>query len=54
MPSVHLVDLHHSINFDESTSITASLMNVTDEDYERPDGYNQNGRTWFLSYSKKF
>ena len=54
MPGVHLVDLHHSINFDESTSITASLMNVTDEDYERPDGYNQNGRTWFLSYSKKF
>ena len=54
MPGVHLFDLHHSINFSENTSITASLMNVTDEDYERPDGYNQNGRTWLISYKKKF
>lgn len=54
MPGVHLLDLHHSINFTDTTSITASIMNITDEDYESPDGYNQDGRTWLISYKKTF
>jgi len=54
MPGVHVFDLHHSVNFDNDTSITASLMNATDEDYERPDGYNQDGRNWQITYKKKF
>lgn len=54
MNDLHLFDFHHSIAMNENTNITASIMNITDEDYERPDGYNQNGRTWFLSYNMKF
>ena len=54
MPGVHVLDLHHSVNFANDTSITASLMNAFDEDYERPDGYNQDGRNWAITFKKKF
>ena len=30
------------------------LSNITDEDYERPHGYNQNGRTLTLGFKKTF
>tara|TARA_B100001287_G_scaffold276477_1_gene287459 strand:+ start:850 stop:2619 length:1770 start_codon:yes stop_codon:yes gene_type:complete len=54
MPGVHTFDLHHTVYFDTSTSISASIRNITDESYEQPDGYAQDGRNFAITYSKKF
>lgn len=54
MPGVHTFDLHHTVYFDVSTSISASIRNITDESYEQPDGYAQDGRNFAITYSKKF
>ena len=54
MPGVHTFDLHHTVYFDASTSISASIRNITDESYEQPDGYAQDGRNFAITYSMKF
>ena len=54
MPGVHTFDLHHTVYFDASTSISASIRNITDESYESPDGYAQAGRDFVITYSVKF
>lgn len=32
----------------------AGIDNITDVDYERPDGYNQSNRNFTLGFNKKF
>ena len=54
MPGVHTFDLHHTVYFDASTSISTSIRNITDESYESPDGYAQAGRNFVITYSIKF
>jgi outer membrane receptor protein involved in Fe transport len=35
-------------------TIYGKLSNITDEDYERPDGYNQLGRSFNIGLKKTF
>lgn len=49
MSEINTVDLHHQVG-----PITASIRNMFDEQYEQPDGYNQSGRTFEISYKLKF
>lgn len=53
MPSVTTADLFTEF---EKGGLTfyGKLSNITNEDYERPDGYNQNGRTFTLGFKKTF
>ena len=53
MKSVTTVDLNYNI---EKGGLTfySELSNITNEDYERPDGFNQNGRTFTLGFKKVF
>jgi len=49
MSEINTVDLHHQVG-----PVTASVRNMLDEQYEQPDGYNQTGRTFEISYKVKF
>ena len=53
MPAVTTADLFTEF---EKGGLTfyGKLSNITNEDYERPDGYNQNGRTFNLGFKKTF
>lgn len=53
-PSVNRFDLDHTVYLDHGASITLSVNNITDTQWEQPNGYNQTGRTWMLTYSKNF
>jgi len=54
MPGVHTFDLHHTVYFNTTQSISASIRNITDESYQQPDGYAQAGRNFAITYSVKF
>ncbi len=49
MSAVNTVDVHHQVG-----AVTASVRNILDEQYEQPDGYNQSGRTFEISYKISF
>ena len=49
MSEINTVDLHHQVG-----PVTASVRNMLDEQYEQPDGYNQTGRTFEISYKVRF
>ena len=53
MPSVTTADLFTEF---EKGGLTfyGKLGNITNVDYERPDGYNQNGRTLTIGFKKVF
>ena len=53
MPSVTTADLFTEY---EKGGLTfyGKLGNITNVDYERPDGYNQNGRTLTIGFKKVF
>lgn len=53
MKSVTTVDLNY--NFEKGgLTFYSELSNIFDEDYQRPDGYNQDGRAFTLGFKKTF
>jgi vitamin B12 transporter len=53
MESVTTADLFYKVDKGGLT-IYGKLSNITDEDYERPDGYNQLGRSFNIGLKKTF
>ena len=53
MESVTTADLFYSTT-KGSLTMYAGIDNITDVDYERPDGYNQSNRNFTLGFNKKF
>lgn len=53
MPSTTTVDLSYNHTKGDLT-MYGKFSNITDVDYERPDGYNQTGRTFTLGFKKVF
>ena len=53
MKSVTTADLFYSTT-KGSLTMYAGIDNITDVDYERPDGYNQVNRNFTLGFNKKF
>ena len=53
MKSVTTMDLGYSVNKGDLT-FYGKLNNILDEDYQRPDGYNQDGRNFTLGFKKIF
>jgi len=53
MSAITTVDLKYSKNI-SSFDVFATLNNVFDEDYQKPDGYNQLGRNFEIGIKKTF
>ena len=53
MPSVTTIDLSAKVVKGDLT-FYGKLSNITDVDYEKPDGYNQLGRNFTLGFTKSF
>ena len=53
MPSVTTADLFYEMAKGDLT-FYGKLSNITDETYERPDGYNQVGRSFNIGFKKSF
>ena len=53
MKDVITADLFYKVN-KGSLTMYAGIDNITDVDYERPDGYNQLDRTFTFGFNKKF
>ncbi len=53
-PAVGVANFHTTYEVAKDTNIVFSLNNITDKTYERPDGYNQDGRNFMLTFKKKF
>ena len=53
-PAVGVANFHTKYEVAKDTNIVLSLNNITDKTYERPDGYNQDGRNFMLTFKKNF
>lgn len=53
MSAITTVDLQYNKDIN-SFKVFANLNNVFDEDYEKPDGYNQLGRNFEIGFKKTF
>ena len=47
-------NLEAGYNVTNDSSVVLSINNIFDNDYERPHGYNQDGRNLSLAYKLKF
>ena len=53
MPETHLLDLNLGYNY-HGIEFGVSLLNLLDERYESPHGFNQEGRKFTLGFNKSF
>jgi len=53
-PSISLTNFHSTYKIDDSKTISLSVKNIFDKNYESPDGYSQPGRNWMLTFKKNF
>ena len=51
--SSDIMNLKLSKNF-LGSNLAVNILNLTDENYQRPDTYNQEGRRFELSFSRKY
>ena len=47
-------NLEAGYNVTDDSSVVLSINNIFDNNYERPHGYNQDGRNLSLAYKLKF
>ena len=53
-PAVDIINFHTKYEINESSDFILSVNNLTDVDYERPDGYAQDGRNFLLTFKIKY
>ena len=53
MPETHLLDLNIGYNY-YGIDFGVSILNLLDEDYESPHGFNQEGRKLTFGFVKSF
>ena len=53
MPETHLLDLNIGYNF-HGIEFGMSLLNLLDERYESPHGFNQEGRKLTMGFKRSF
>ncbi len=53
-PAVDIINFHSKYELNESSDLILSVNNLTDVDYERPDGYAQDGRNFLLTFKVKY
>lgn len=53
-PAVDLLNFHSKYELNESSDLILSVNNVTDVNYERPDGYAQDGRNFLVTFKLKY
>ena len=53
-PAVDILNFHSKYELNESSDLILSVNNLTDVDYERPDGYAQDGRNFLLTFKIKY
>ncbi len=53
-PAVDIINFHSKYELNESSDLIFSVNNLTDVDYEKPDGYAQDGRNFLLTFKIKY